>query len=340
MIPSISIIIPTYNSEAYLSKCIESALGQSIENIEVIVVDDGSTDNSRAIIEKFATSDSRVKPIFQENSGVSASRNVGISFSKGEYLTFLDSDDWVDSKMYEELYEAAKEYNLDVVFSGIMCEYSDRGKNHSLNVPNLPETPLNREDIKKYILPDFLNSGRVGNPIKMYKKDFIKENNLSFPTDRSLGEDFLFNMEVFTYCNSTMFINKPYYHYRQTGSGSLMKKYRPELYDLYFNHSPLEYYFKKWDLYTEEVALELANRKCFIAANGCIQNEFKKDCRNNMNAKFEVISKVVNHPDIQRDSRLLLKQEKSTSKKIYLSMLKNKRVLSLFCMGKLLSLRP
>ncbi|SPT62276.1 Uncharacterised protein [Aerococcus viridans] len=203
-----------------------------------------------------------------------------------------------------------------------------------------PHKVLQKKDIKEYILPTFLKDGRFGNPFKLYKKNFLEKYDIKFPEDRSLGEDFYFNLEVFTYCQNVYYINKSYYHYRQSADGkSLMNKYRPELYDLYLNNSPKEGFFKKWGMYSDEVKYELSKRKCYVAANGCIQNEFKNDCKNSFREKINVISNVVNHQDVQESASLLLKNEKNKKKRVYLNMLKNKNVIGLFAMGKLLSYR-
>ena len=101
----ISVIIPIYNVEKYLTKCIESVINQTYKNLEIILVNDGSTDNSKEIIDKYSSIDSRIKVINKKNGGLSDARNVGIELAKGEYITFLDSDDWIELNMYEKLYK-------------------------------------------------------------------------------------------------------------------------------------------------------------------------------------------------------------------------------------------
>lgn len=148
----------------------------------------------------------------------------------------------------------------------------------------------------------------------------LEENGITFPEGKSLGEDWLFNMEAFTYCTSAFYIDQPYYHYRKS-------------------NNTLEKYSKRWGLYNEKVAVDLARRKCFIAVNGCIQNEFKPDCKKSVREKWQLISNIVNHPDVQSAAQLSLQHEHHLQKKIYLKMLKPKAVLGLFLMGKILSLR-
>ena len=111
----ISVIIPVYNCEKFIEKCLQSLVNQTLTDIEIILVNDGSTDNSQKIIEKF--SDTRIKLINKKNGGQSSARNVGLDVANGEYIGFIDSDDWVDSDFFEKLYNTAKKYNADISIS-------------------------------------------------------------------------------------------------------------------------------------------------------------------------------------------------------------------------------
>ena len=112
--PSISIIIPVYKAEKYLHRCVDSVLAQTFTNFELILIDDGSPDNSGAICDEYAKQDGRVKVFHQKNQGVSVARNLGIEQAKGEWIAFIDSDDWVENTMYEEMYHTASLANADI----------------------------------------------------------------------------------------------------------------------------------------------------------------------------------------------------------------------------------
>lgn len=111
----ISVIVPVYNVEDYLEECINSILGQTYKNLEIILVDDGSTDNSSKICDIYEKKDKRIKVIHKENGGLSSARNEGLKYRTGEYISFVDSDDFIDKTMYEKLYSAIKKYDADVV---------------------------------------------------------------------------------------------------------------------------------------------------------------------------------------------------------------------------------
>ncbi|MGD1416410.1 glycosyltransferase family 2 protein [Bacillus stercoris] len=340
MSPLVSVVIPVYNAEKYLSTCIESVLNQTLRELEVIIVDDGSKDSSKKIIQEYASKDNRIVPIFQENQGVSIARNNALDKAKGDFIVFVDADDRVHEDAYESMLNAITHHGVDIVFSEVIWDYEDKSKNFIKKFSIDANQPIFRDKIKQVILVDFLYNGSYGGVWnKMFKKSFIEDNNLRFPPNKSLGEDWIFCLEAFTHCDSTYYIDTPYYYYRQVNDGSLMRKYNPHLFESYIESNTLERYSKRWGIYDEKIQLDLARRKCFVAVNGCIQNEFKSDCNSTIKQKMSLISKIVSHPEVQKSVQIALKNENSFPKKVYLNMIKRKSVLGLFLIGKTLSLR-
>ncbi|WEY90764.1 glycosyltransferase family 2 protein (plasmid) [Bacillus subtilis] len=340
MNPLVSVVIPVYNAEKYLSTCIESVLNQTLRELEVVIVDDGSKDSSKKIIQEYASKDNRIVPIFQENQGVSIARNNALDKAKGDFIVFVDADDRVHEDAYESMLNAITHYGVDIVFSEVTWEYEDKSKNFIKKFSIDANQPIFRDKIKQIILVDFLYNGSYGGVWnKMFKKSFIEGNDLRFPPNKSLGEDWIFCLEAFTHCNSTYYIDTPYYYYRQVNDGSLMRKYNPHLFESYIESNTLERYSKRWGIFDEKIQLDLARRKCFVAVNGCIQNEFKPDCNSTIKQKMSLISKIVSHPEVQKSAQIALRNEKSFPKKVYLNMIKRKSVLGLLLMGKALSLR-
>ena len=117
--PKISVIIPVYNVERFLKKCLESVINQTLSDLEIICINDGSTDKSLSILNSFAQKDNRIIVINQDNQGQSCARNAGLSIATGKYIGFVDSDDWIDLDFYEKLYNTAKKYNADIAAAGI-----------------------------------------------------------------------------------------------------------------------------------------------------------------------------------------------------------------------------
>lgn len=172
--PKISIIIPVYNVEKYIKRCLESILAQTFKDYEVILVDDGSTDKSSEICNEYALKDSRIKVIHQKNSGASAARNAGLKIAGGEYIGFIDSDDYIAKDMYETLYKLITKYNTDIAICGLLHEY----KNYTVDpYPHEEESKISGLEALKIALIGKKFSVNVYN--KIYKKDLFKD--IQFP---------------------------------------------------------------------------------------------------------------------------------------------------------------
>ncbi|SEC07556.1 glycosyltransferase [Paenibacillus sp. GP183] len=220
MSQKVSVIIPVYNAERYIASCLESLLSQTLQECEFIFINDGSKDNSRQIIEKYQRADQRIKLINQENEGVSSARNVGLNEAAGEYIGFVDADDYIEHEMYETLYNAAKQSNCDVVISNFESELE--GHKVITRYPFPIETVLKKDFLEEEILPYFLKADNLNTAWnKIYKTEVIKENHIKFPSKVALGEDGIFNMKFFSHANLTKYIDYTGYHYRKvTGSAT------------------------------------------------------------------------------------------------------------------------
>ncbi|KYG27753.1 hypothetical protein AZF04_10720 [Alkalihalobacillus trypoxylicola] len=210
---NMSIIIPVYNAEKYLSDCIESLLAQSLASCEFLFINDGSTDRSREIIESYQKEDTRIQLFNQENQGVSEARNHGLLKAKGHYIGFVDSDDYVESDMFQRMYEEACYQNVDILFSPFEVEIE-----HQSTVVFYPfekDRRLNKEYIKRVILPYFLKSDSLNSVCnKIYKRSLVNKRNIQFPTHIALGEDGHFNMAFFNTAKNAFYLDYCGYHYR------------------------------------------------------------------------------------------------------------------------------
>ena len=207
--PDISIIIPIYNVEKYISKCINSILNQTFKNFELILINDGSNDSSGDICNEYAKKDNRIKVFHQKNKGVSATRNYGINIAQGKYLMFCDSDDYVESNWCEELYNAILEYpnawiNCNIVFV-------DYETNKIYKIDNLLQEKeyLSKEDY--YITVQMRISGNSCN--KIFDKEKLDKYNIRFNEKNSLGEDVEFTIDYLKITDNILIINKFLYYY-------------------------------------------------------------------------------------------------------------------------------
>lgn len=204
----ISIIIPIYNSSNYLRRCLDSILFQTFDRWECILVDDGSTDGSSIICDEYVSKDERFKVIHQANSGVSKARNVGINIAKGNWIGFVDSDDWIESETYEIAYNEAIKNNADMVQWGY-CR-SDGEHDFAFcvykNDFNLSKFTDNLKEDEPYF----------GFILTLTKRDLLLKNNIFFPTDMSMGEDYIFSLKCYLSAKNIYNIkNKCFYHYFQ-----------------------------------------------------------------------------------------------------------------------------
>lgn len=204
----ISVIVPVFNAEKYLKMCLNSLVSQTLKNIEIICIDDGSTDNSLAILDKFKSKDDRIKIIKQKNYGVSMARNNGISEAQGEYIGFVDADDWVDKDFFEKLYNAAQKYNADIATAG----YYRRGKilrSKKLNYKKEEKITNPTEKIKAVYIPKW---NYIWN--KIYKRESLLKIDIPFENGRYY-EDMIWLVKVIYSLNSLVTVPNIFYHYRK-----------------------------------------------------------------------------------------------------------------------------
>lgn len=224
----ISVIVPVYNSEDNISRCIESVLKQSYTNIELILVNDGSKDLSGEICEAYAKLDNRIKVVHKKNGGVSSARNLGIKISTGEYIQFIDSDDYIDIDMCEKLINKMIISDADLV----VCGYK------SINKDNISYVEYQEcvYEILENITNDFsdLYQKNFFNSIwdKLYKREFIID---LFDETISLGEDLIFNLNYLKQGKKIAVLKECLYNYIRGNSDSLSSKYRENMFDIILN---------------------------------------------------------------------------------------------------------
>ena len=220
----ISIIVPIYNVEKYLRQCLDSIMNQTYQNFECLLINDGSPDNSANICREYVDKDSRFKYFEKENGGVSSARNLGIEYSKGEYITFIDSDDWVDSDYLELLYMKINEYNADLA----VLTY----KQYSMNDGCFYLHVWEQDYYEKYYtgnellnsLPDLESYDSTFNVSwgKLFKRNFLET--ATFNEQRIMGEDLEFNFKIYLQIKSCIYLNKALYNFRQHNLSTRARK--------------------------------------------------------------------------------------------------------------------
>lgn len=221
MTPKVSIIIPCYKVEQYLDRCVESLINQSLCDIEIILVDDGSPDSVPEMCDRWAEQDTRIKVVHKKNEGLGMACNSGLDVATGKYVAFVDSDDWVEPKMYETMYNSAQKYNAQMVFCGIR-RVNDKGKKTAMyqaETMTVHDTP---EEIASFSLdmiasePSSSIERRIPMSAKivLYERKKIQENNIRFENEKKMiSEDLIFNLDCMIHALCIVEIPEIYYNY-------------------------------------------------------------------------------------------------------------------------------
>ncbi len=279
--PKISVIIPIYNAEKYLSQCLDSIINQTYTDLEIICIIDGSPDNSLEICRKYADKDGRIKVFYKENGGTHTARNKGLEMARGEYVMFIDPDDWLDLDTLECLAEKIEEYNLDVIRFNYIREFEDTQVKKQNTF--LKETVYRGEACFTLFRQTV---GLIGDELKhpenlnflasvcfsAYRRKLILDNKIEFFNIREIGgsfEDGLFNIELFRYVKSFLFLDKGFYHYRKTNSQSVTSNYREHFSEKQnFLFGKIEEALK--DCFTEDMKEALSNRIAICTMELCL----------------------------------------------------------------------
>lgn len=230
MRPRVSIIVPMYGVEKYVEQCIDSLLKQTLQEIEIILVDDGSPDRSGEIADEYAKKDGRIKVVHQKNSGLGPARNTGIRVATGDYIGFVDSDDWANHQMFARLYEAAVKNNADIVVSG-HCDFTNgvitKTKRHPLEGQTLNSSEQIME-IRKNLYghkldDDVVEAFPMSVWIAIYRREIFIDNKIEFK--EILSEDIIFNLSAYKHANVITFTGDTDYCYRKDEQPSITQTF-------------------------------------------------------------------------------------------------------------------
>lgn len=269
MNPYISIIVPVYNAVRHLRQCMDSLINQTLEHIEIICVNDGSTDDSLNILEEYSNQDERIRVVNRINAGVSTARNIGMELVEGQYFMFVDSDDWLDVDACKKMYDEAMKYSLDCV----MCTYSKVFNDHieKNNTFDKSFLLLKQDEVKEKIyrrlfgpLGEELQSpDRVDILVSSWGQLFLSEKfrSIRFTDINEIGtfEDGLFQMDIYKDCASFGYINQQLYNYRKNNIASITSKYNKKLYE-------------KWNILYTIIEQKIINQSNALIYNEALQN--------------------------------------------------------------------
>lgn len=306
--PLLSIIIPAYQAKKYLGKCIDSILDQSFSDFELILVDDGSNDGSEKICDEYAGKDKRINVIHQANQGVSSARNTGLEHASGEYITFVDADDWVGQDLFQECIKIVEKHPVDIIYHGFVKEV---WRNNIVNsspkgVPEF-EGYLSKKEMHDYILQtkERLNPNVFG---YIFSKKLM--DNLRFDTSMPYAEDTAFTMQVFAKAQTYYFVKNDAYYYNAR-IGSAAYRWQPKLVECYKkSFEEIICFFKTLNLSEMEISqlisVNIVNGYASLIYNLCLPT-----CNLKLNEKMKILRNA--RKDFKFDKYRKYYKEKSSS---------------------------
>lgn len=291
-LPKVTIIIPCYNVDKYIKKCIDSVINQTYGNIQIILIDDGSLDNTNEVILELIKNKDNILYIRNINAGVSNARNTGINNAAGDYIMFLDSDDYISKNMITNMFKLIIKYNSDLVRCNIKKEYVEENSIKIEKPVYSKVRYLVKENFQKTIYKKILSTETMNSAcFSLFKTNIIKENNLFFREDIHNGEDAIFFMNYIDKCKSMVYTPTSYYHYvikntGLTGSGLSMDK----LWDSKLKFiQELKEKEIKWNL----TKFQYVNKKIIYIAMSCIFRLYKKSENETTDFKKDFLNKII-----------------------------------------------
>jgi glycosyltransferase involved in cell wall biosynthesis len=326
IVPTISIIVPIYNVEQYLLKCLDSILAQTYSDFELILVNDGSKDNSGRICEEFSHKDKRIKVFHKANGGVSSARNIGINIANGDYLAFVDPDDTLEPNMYETLIQAAEKYNVDIVVCPIRIINLLTNKISVSKIWKNVNYPINKREIETQLIPSIIvdkNYSMVSIFNKLYKRSIFDNPKIRFDEKKHHSEDARLNFTLISLINNLLYVDQPLYNYYIHKRDSLGQIFREDLYD--YARDNKNFLINLCKKYRLENLINTVRNNYTNATFGYIQDVVVRNIR--MEMKITILSSILKDKEFIEDL-LLYKSTNLINFVIkYICIFKNEKLL-------------
>ena len=295
----VSIIMPVYKVEEYVGKAIESIQAQTLTDWEFLIVDDGTPDRSGEICDEYAAKDGRIHEIHKENGGAPSARNMAIELAKGEYFNFLDSDDWAEPTMLEDMYNLAKRDNAQLVGAGFYID-TYIGNGQFMTDDYLVEDAVypDKESFRKNAYKLFDKNLLYTPWNKLFEAKYVMENNLRFPT--TFWDDFPFNVSVVRNVERVTVTSKQYYHFLRARTESETAAYRPGMYEKREEeHGWMMDLYKEWHV-GDAASTEMIARRYVERFIGCVENITNPKCELSNKEKRQEIKKMLANPRVSK----------------------------------------
>lgn len=331
--PKVSVIIPVYNAENYLRQCLDSIVGSQLSEMEIIAVDDGSSDNSRGLLDEYSKTHG-VKVILQQNAGPAAARNRGLEAASGEYVGFVDSDDWVEPTMFSEMYNVAVKNDADIVFCNVLRNENQRMRKY------IDSGIYDEFGMRKNIYPLLISNLDENNGkstlrgcvwLRIFRRKMLMDNVVKFDENLIYNEDGLFCISATLNSKKYVYLGDSYLYHNRYVTGSLTKRYVPNLWNRQSNM------LRRLEELTHNLSFDFSqqiSKKAFEIAIYCIENICKRDNRDSFKIKLEEIAEIISSEEIKYHLKSLNIHRLKKINKLYLLGFKIKSPIATMLVAK------
>ncbi len=297
MHPKVSVIMPVYGVEKYVGRAIESILNQTLEDFEFLIVDDGSPDDSGRICDRYAATDQRIRVFHQENAGAPAARNRALDYARGDYLCFVDADDWAEPRMLEDMYALGAAHGLELVVAGFYIDTycDDEGNDCFRQVLNVPARVFaTQREFRENAYALFDKNQFYPPWNKLYLRSYVEGHGLRFPS--TFWDDFPFVLSVLRDVDRVGVTDTPYYHFIRARAESETSRYREGMYEKREDeHAWMLDLYRHWNV-CDERSMEVVYRRYAERLIGCIENVTCADCKLSRAERREAVRRMVETP--------------------------------------------
>ena len=317
--PKVSVIVPAYKVEAYIERAVQSVLRQTMADFELIIVDDGSPDQTGLIADRLAEQDARIRVIHQANAGAPAARNRAMETAQGRYFFFMDADDWAEEDMLEALCALADKHGLDAVIAGFFIDTYYDDEHFTSQTLSQPSEIYPSQAAFRAAAYRLFDRNLLYTPWnKLFRADWLKRNGIVFPN--TFWDDFPFNLAVFRDIGRVGVTEKAYYHFIRARAESETARYRPEMYEKREQeHQWMLELYEHWNI-SDSASMEMVHRRYAERVVGCVENTACPACPKKLSEKNADIKVMLQNPALK--TALKIARPRSLVMKLLLFSLK------------------
>ena len=297
--PMVSVIMPVYKVEKFVGRCIDSLLNQTLTDFEFFAVDDGSPDRSGEICDAYALKDTRIRVIHKVNGGAASARNTAMELATGKYLYFLDSDDWAEPTMLEDMVNLAEANASQLVVSGYFIDTYDGDTKIHVQDKKCEDAVYQSAETFRRAAYKLFDENLLYTPWnKLYLREYVMEHNIRFP--QTYWDDFPFNLMVIRDIERVSVTSKQYYHFLRARQESETAMYRPDLYEKREEENRwLKGLYRYWHV-ADQASCEMLARRYIERLVGCIENVMNQSCTLSGVEKSDLIRTMLNNPEVSK----------------------------------------